>query len=59
MTPLTRLLPLDATHLWAMVSTVLLAKPFADGLLESSWSVFWSTLAVASSMHKIWECWEG
>lgn len=39
--------------LWAMVSTVLLAKRL-QMVCWSSWSVFWSTLAAASSMHKIW-----
>lgn len=36
-----------------MVSTVLLAKRL-QMVCWSSWSVFWSTLAVASSMHKTW-----
>lgn len=45
-------------HLWAMVSTVLLAKRW-QMVCWSSWSVFWSTLAVASSIHKIWNVGEG
>lgn len=45
-------------HLWAMVSTVLLAKRL-QMVCWSSWSVFWSTLAVASSMHRIWNVWRG
>lgn len=41
-----------------MVSTVLLANRLLM-VCWSSWSVFWSTLAVASSIHKIWSVWGG
>lgn len=45
-------------HLWAMISTVLLAKRL-QMVCWSSWSVFWSTLAVASSIQRIWNMWRG